>query len=237
MRGRGNAHPERCEVPSWGLEPRRVTQELCCRSRRSPRTKSSGCGRASTSLSIRFGATRFGTKSLRSERASAVCSPRGSNGDRAGNHASRADVRLLWPPLRRPDVPLPPRPTPPRHRHRPGYKVRGLVGEAGDGELSARARLAGCALSLALAWVPATQASAWPRPPSSWLHSRFAECVRQRESGNGSGSSNIYGMLDGWAVAGGRGRAGDATRAEQDYRAYRLWQRYGASPWRPYDGC
>jgi hypothetical protein len=44
-------------------------------------------------------------------------------------------------------------------------------------------------------------------------------------------------MLDGWQAAGGHGNAGNATRAEQDYRAWVLYKRYGTSPWRPYDGC
>jgi len=44
-------------------------------------------------------------------------------------------------------------------------------------------------------------------------------------------------MQDGWAAASGSGFAGDASRAEQDYRAWKLWKLYGVSPWRPYDGC
>jgi hypothetical protein len=69
------------------------------------------------------------------------------------------------------------------------------------------------------------------------------ECVRTHESGNGRYSRNIYGMLDGWAQAGGRGKPEDATRAEQDYRAWLLFnwaaRRYGSgtAAWRPYDGC
>jgi hypothetical protein len=62
--------------------------------------------------------------------------------------------------------------------------------------------------------------------------------VRLRESGNGAASSNIYGMTVGWSVAGGSGWAGDATRDEQDYRAYRLWLMVGChQPWGRYDGC
>ncbi len=89
---------------------------------------------------------------------------------------------------------------------------------------------------LALLAFPAPS-QAWPKPPASWMTSAFAQCVRLRESGNGRGSSNIYGMLDGWRAAGGSGDAWHASRAEQDYRAYRLWLRYGVIPWRPYDGC
>jgi len=62
-------------------------------------------------------------------------------------------------------------------------------------------------------------------------------CVRERESGNGEASRNVYGMLDGWQAAGGRGSAWNASRAEQDYRAWLLWRRYGVGAWRPYDGC
>jgi hypothetical protein len=74
----------------------------------------------------------------------------------------------------------------------------------------------------------------------AWVHSTFAQCVRLRESHNGADPNahgNIYGMQDGWQAAGGSGRAGAASRAEQNYRAYLLWRRYGVSPWRPYDGC
>ena len=85
--------------------------------------------------------------------------------------------------------------------------------------------------------VPWAQARHWPDPPGWWLHSSFANCVRTRESGNGRASSNLYGMLEGWQAAGGKGNAGNATRAEQDYRAWILYRRYGTAPWRPYDGC
>ena len=72
----------------------------------------------------------------------------------------------------------------------------------------------------------------------SWVRSGFATCVRIRESGDGRGSRNLYGMLDTtWQSVGGRGRPQDAPRREQDYRAYILFQRSGTAPWRPYDGC
>lgn len=77
----------------------------------------------------------------------------------------------------------------------------------------------------------------WPKPPAAWLHGAFATCVRLRESGNGRDSRNLYGMLEGWAAAGGHGDAADASVAEQHYRAWLLFRRYGVSPWRPYDGC
>ena len=91
--------------------------------------------------------------------------------------------------------------------------------------------------AVALAGIRSAQARHWPDPPGWWLHSSFANCVRTRESGNGRASSNLYGMLEGWQAAGGKGNAGNATRAEQDYRAWILYRRYGTSPWRPYDGC
>ena len=91
--------------------------------------------------------------------------------------------------------------------------------------------------AVALAGIRSAQARHWPDPPGWWLHSSFANCVRTRESGNGRASSNLYGMLEGWQAAGGKGNAGNATRAEQDYRAWILYSRYGTSPWRPYDGC
>jgi hypothetical protein len=80
---------------------------------------------------------------------------------------------------------------------------------------------------------PASSSSAVRR----WRAGAFARCVRARESSNGRASRNLYGMLDGWIVAGGDGDAAEASIAEQDYRAWRLWRRYGDSPWRPYDGC
>jgi hypothetical protein len=40
-----------------------------------------------------------------------------------------------------------------------------------------------------------------------------------------------------WASVGGTGDPADATEREQDYRAYRLWQREGWAPWTRYDGC
>jgi hypothetical protein len=65
-------------------------------------------------------------------------------------------------------------------------------------------------------------------------------CVRERESGNGSRSANVYQMTNpgGWSAAGGSGWAGSASRAEQDYRAWRLWNMAGChDPWGRYDGC
>jgi hypothetical protein len=57
----------------------------------------------------------------------------------------------------------------------------------------------------------------------------FAACVAMRESSNGAGSSNIYGIL---AVPGGNG-----TLAEQKAAFSQLYAQYGTAPWAPYDGC
>lgn len=91
----------------------------------------------------------------------------------------------------------------------------------------------GAVLALVLGWLLGTGVAraAYPRPPAWWLRGAGA-CIRQMESTDGRASANLYGMLDGWAVAGGHGWAGDASRGEQDYRAFRLWQRFGWEPWR-----
>jgi len=81
------------------------------------------------------------------------------------------------------------------------------------------------------------QPSPWPTPPAWFVHSPVLACIELRESGDGRASSNLYGMLDGWAAAGGRGTAASASPAEQLYRAWLLYSRFGWSPWRPYDGC
>jgi hypothetical protein len=85
----------------------------------------------------------------------------------------------------------------------------------------------------------AAAARHWPDPPASWLHSSTVTCIRIRESGNGVGSPNLYGMLAvTWAALGGTGWAGNASRSEQDYRAWLLWNRQGCSQaWGRWDGC
>lgn len=93
-------------------------------------------------------------------------------------------------------------------------------------------------LALALTLPISAQAKRWPKPPSWWLNSPNMVCVRIRESGNGRGSSNLYGMLQGWGEAGGSGSAWSASVAEQHYRAWILWKRFGChDPWGRYDGC
>jgi len=83
----------------------------------------------------------------------------------------------------------------------------------------------------------------WPVPPAWFVQD--SHCIAVHESGDGTNPAaggNIYGMLDGWAQAGGSGVAGEHSRAEQ---LYRVWVLYnwalgvtgdGWSPWRG-DGC
>lgn len=66
-----------------------------------------------------------------------------------------------------------------------------------------------------------------PGVPSS-----FAACVALRESGDGSGSSNIYGIIPG----SGYSVAGDSL-AQQKAVFAQIYQRYGVTAWQPWDGC
>jgi hypothetical protein len=84
----------------------------------------------------------------------------------------------------------------------------------------------------------------WPSPPQNLLAD--FRCIGKGESGNGAASSNLYGMLDGWAAAGGgaglasrdhRPNAWEASPAEQLYRAWLLEQKDGWSPWTTAPGC
>jgi len=69
-------------------------------------------------------------------------------------------------------------------------------------------------------------------------NSGFQACVATRESGNGSGSSNIYGILDStWHSLGRSGSAWSASRADQDAAFAQLYAMDGTQPWAPYDGC
>jgi len=78
-----------------------------------------------------------------------------------------------------------------------------------------------------------------PQPVRSYgAPGSFQACVATRESGNGSGSSNIYGILNStWASLGRSGSAWTASRAEQDAAFAQLYARDGTQPWAPYDGC
>jgi hypothetical protein len=56
----------------------------------------------------------------------------------------------------------------------------------------------------------------------------FASCVAMRESTNGAGSSNIYGIL---------GAGGQGSIAEQKQAFAQMYAARGTEPWSPYDGC
>jgi hypothetical protein len=75
----------------------------------------------------------------------------------------------------------------------------------------------------------------WPVPPA-WFR-RDAACIEMGESTDGAGSANLYGMLDGWAAAGGQGWAGAASPSEQLYRVWVLWNMDGWGPWTTAAGC
>jgi LysM repeat protein len=77
-----------------------------------------------------------------------------------------------------------------------------------------------------------------PAPVSYEAPGGFQACVMFRESTNGAGSSNLYGILPStWASLGLAGSPYSASRAQQDAAFNTLYARDGASPWRPYDGC
>lgn len=79
---------------------------------------------------------------------------------------------------------------------------------------------------------PVTRSYSYGAPGS------YQACVATRESGNGSGSSNIYGFLQGtWSSLGLAGSPGGASRAQQDAAFQMLYARDGRAPWSPYDGC
>lgn len=58
--------------------------------------------------------------------------------------------------------------------------------------------------------------------------SGFASCVAMRESTNGAGSSNIYGI---------QGSGGQGSLAEQKQAFAQMYAARGSQPWSPYDGC
>ena len=62
-----------------------------------------------------------------------------------------------------------------------------------------------------------------PGVPSS-----FAACVAQRESTDGAGSSNIYGI---------EGAGGQGDLASQKAAFAQMYGARGTEPWAPYDGC
>jgi LysM repeat protein len=76
------------------------------------------------------------------------------------------------------------------------------------------------------------------RAPVSAPAGGFQACVMFRESTNGAGSSNLYGILPStWASLGLAGSPYSASRAQQDAAFQTLYARDGTSPWSPYDGC
>jgi hypothetical protein len=56
----------------------------------------------------------------------------------------------------------------------------------------------------------------------------FAACVAMRESTNGAGSSNIYGI---------QGPGGQGSLASQKAAFSQMYHDRGSQPWSPYDGC
>jgi hypothetical protein len=56
----------------------------------------------------------------------------------------------------------------------------------------------------------------------------FAACVALRESTNGAGSSNIYGIV---------GAGGQGSLASQKAAFSQMYHDRGSQPWSPYDGC
>lgn len=60
----------------------------------------------------------------------------------------------------------------------------------------------------------------------------FAACVAERESSDGAGSSDIYGIIP----ASGVDVEGDSLAAQKAAFA-KMYAEDGTSPWSPYDGC
>jgi len=59
-----------------------------------------------------------------------------------------------------------------------------------------------------------------------------------RESGNGTGSSNLYGFLQStWSALGYSGSPDAASPATQTAAFEAEYARAGRAPWSPYDGC
>ena len=81
---------------------------------------------------------------------------------------------------------------------------------------------------------PAPVRSTYVAAPSG----SFKACVEFRESTNGAGSSNLYGILNStWSSLGRSGSAYTASPAEQSAAFDQLYAKDGTSPWAPYDGC
>jgi LysM repeat protein len=68
--------------------------------------------------------------------------------------------------------------------------------------------------------------------------SSFQSCVEFRESTDGAGSSNLYGILPStWSANGFVGSPYTASPAAQAQAFNTIYSREGSAPWAPYDGC
>jgi hypothetical protein len=97
-------------------------------------------------------------------------------------------------------------------------------GCADSGSVSSSSSGGVSAVSSAPAVSSSSSYSDVPGVPSS-----FAACVALKESTNGAGSSNIYGILV--------DPRGNGSLAEQKQAFSELYAANGTSPWHPYDGC
>jgi hypothetical protein len=86
---------------------------------------------------------------------------------------------------------------------------------------------------------PAAPASSYAAPSEPYASSggyadvpgvpaSFAACVAMRESSDGAGSSNIYGILGG---------GGSGSLTSQKAAFSQMYAARGTQPWAPYDGC
>jgi hypothetical protein len=73
---------------------------------------------------------------------------------------------------------------------------------------------------------PQTSTSGYGDVPG--VPSGFASCVALKESSNGAGSSNIYGI---------EGAGGQGSLAEQKQAFAQMYGSRGTEPWSPYDHC
>lgn len=102
------------------------------------------------------------------------------------------------------------------------------VGHGCGGSISTSSSSGGVsAVSSAPAVSSSSSYSDVPGVPSS-----FAACVAERESSNGAGSSNIYGIMPSSGSS-----AGSGSIAEQKAGFAQLYAEHGTAPWAPYDGC
>jgi Transglycosylase-like domain len=82
-------------------------------------------------------------------------------------------------------------------------------------------------------------AKTYATTPAPAANGSFQACVAFRESTDGAGSSNIYGIEPYiWTqVLGRSGSPYTASRATQDAAFNQLYEEQGVRPWAPYDGC